>query len=67
MHPAAPFGCERICKRLGFAAADFFSWENAFLTPAQLAEALGERPSEHELVPLPPRFDFFERHESQGR
>ncbi|WP_417118654.1 class I tRNA ligase family protein [Olsenella phocaeensis] len=67
MHPAAPFGCERICKRLGFAAADFFSWENAFLTPAQLAEALGERPSEHELVPLPPRFDFFERHESQDR
>ncbi len=67
MHPAAPMGCELICQYLGFAAREFFSWEHAFETPSQLAVALGEQPGEHELVALPPRFDFFEKHPSQGR
>ncbi len=65
MHPAAPMGCELICEHLGFDADAFFSWEHAFKTPAQLAEALGETAEGHALVSLPPRFDFFRKHESQ--
>ena len=65
MHPAVPAGCEKICEHLGFAAEDFFSWEHAFETPGELAQALGENPAEHALPELPPRFDFFEKHPSQ--
>ncbi|MGI6231100.1 MAG: methionine--tRNA ligase [Tractidigestivibacter sp.] len=65
MHPAVPFGCEKICSYLGFEPEFFFSWENAFDTPAQLAAKLGEKPEGHALVELPPRFDFFEKHPSQ--
>ncbi len=67
MHPAAPMGCELICEYLNFAPEEFFSWEHAFETPLQLAATRGETPEEHELVALPPRFDFFRAHESQGR
>lgn len=67
MHPAVPAGCERICAHLGFATEEFFSWDHAFDGPVELARACGERPEEHELVALPPRFDFFERHPSQER
>ena len=28
-------------------------------------EILGEKPGEHRVKPLPPRFDFFSKHESQ--
>ena len=59
MHAAVPFGCEKICDHLGFAHEDFFSWEHAFQTPKQLAEALGE--TEHALVTLPPKTDFFSK------
>ena len=41
MHAAAPMGCELICEHLGFDKDVFFSWEHAFETPRQLAEALG--------------------------
>ncbi len=67
MHPAAPMGCELIAKHLAFDPELFFSWEHAFETPAELAAAEGKTPAEHELVALPPRFDFFEKHPSQGR
>ena len=67
MHPAAPFGCEDICRYLGFDAKDFFSWDHAFETPAQLAVALGEEPGAHQLVELPPRYDFFRKHPSQEK
>ena len=67
MHPAAPMGCELICEYLAFDPALFFSWKHAFETPAELAAAEGKTPAEHELVALPPRFDFFEKHPSQGR
>ncbi len=67
MHPAAPMGCELIVEHLNFAPELFFSWENAFKTPAELAELEGKTPAEHDLVALPPRFDFFEKHPSQGR
>ena len=67
MHPAAPMGCELICEHLAFDPSLFFSWDHAFETPAQLARTLGQTPEEHAIVALPPRFDFFEKHESQGR
>ena len=67
MHPAAPMGCELIAKHLGFTPELFFSWDHAFETPAQLAAVEGKTPTEHEIVALPPRFDFFRKHESQGR
>ena len=65
MHPAVPMGCELIAEHLAFAPEVFFSWENAFKTPAELAESLGETPEQHAIVALPPRFDFFEKHPSQ--
>ena len=65
MHAAVPAGCELVAEHMGFAAHDFFSWEHAFATPRELACALGENPSEHAIVGLPPRFDFFRKHESQ--
>ncbi|MDY4014841.1 class I tRNA ligase family protein [Parafannyhessea umbonata] len=65
MHPAVPAGCEQICDHMGFAHELFFSWENAFATPGQLAQKLGEEPGEHAIVALPPRFDFFQKHPSQ--
>ncbi|MBP3884731.1 MAG: class I tRNA ligase family protein [Olsenella sp.] len=65
MHPAVPAGCELICDHMGFSHEQFFSWENAFLSPNELAAQLGESPEEHAIVELPPRFDFFEKHPSQ--
>ena len=65
MHAAVPHGCELVAEHMGFAAHDFFSWEHALATPCELAEALGEDASEHAVVELPPRFDFFRKHESQ--
>ena len=67
MHPAVPAGCERICEHLGFDPREFFSWEHAFDGVAELAGLAGERPQEHAIVALPPRYDFFERHPSQVR
>lgn len=67
MHPAVPAGCELIAKHLAFAPELLFSWEHAFETPAQLAAAEGKTCAEHTIVALPPRFDFFEKHPSQGR
>ena len=65
MHPAVPSGCEKICEHMGFGAEDFFSWKHAFDGPVELAATLGQTPVEHAIVPLPPRFDFFEKHPSQ--
>jgi excinuclease ABC subunit A len=67
MHAAVPMGCELIAEHLGFEKDVFFSWDHAFETPRQLAEALGETAEGHAIVELPPRFDFFRAHESQGR
>ncbi len=67
MHPAVPDGCELIAEYLKFDKNLFFSWEHAFEGPRELAAGLGETPEQHEIVELPPRFDFFKKHESQGR
>ena len=65
MHPAVPAGCELIAEYMGFEKRDFFSWDHALCTPRQLAEELGECASDHAILELPPRFDFFRKHESQ--
>lgn len=65
MHAAVPAGCELVAKHMGFSARDFFGWEHALATPRELAVAVGEDPNEHAIVELPPRFDFFRKHESQ--
>ncbi len=65
MHAAVPAGCELIAEYMGFENRDFFSWEHVLKTPRQLAEALGELASDHAIKELPPRFDFFRKHESQ--
>ncbi len=67
MHACVPSGCEKICEHLAFAPELFFSWEHAFDGVAELAAAMGHVPAEHQLVELPPRFDFFEKHPSQGK
>ena len=65
MHPAVPAGWEKIREQLGIDAERLFSWDNASLTFDELLATMGERPGEHAVVELPPRFDFFERHPSQ--
>ena len=65
MHPAVPAGCEKIREHLAIDAERLFSWDNASLTFDELLATMGERPGEHAVVELPPRFDFFERHPSQ--
>ena len=65
MHPAVPAGCELVAEYMGFSEKDFFSWEHALATPRELAAELGEDACEHAILELPPRFDFFRKHESQ--
>jgi methionyl-tRNA synthetase len=65
MHPATPFGCAKICEHLNFKPELFFSWDHAFDGVTELAEAQGETPETHELVALPPRYDFFEKKPGQ--
>ena len=65
MHPATPFGCAKICEHLNFKPELFFSWDHAFDSVTELAEAQGETPEAHELVALPPRYDFFEKKPGQ--
>lgn len=65
MHPVVPGGCERIAECLRFPNGLFFSWDHAFEGPVELAACCAEKPGEHKVEELPPRFDFFEKHESQ--
>ncbi len=67
MHAATPWGCEKICEHLAFDPEVFFSWDHAFEGPVELAAHAGQTPDQHALVPLPPRFDFFQKHPTQKR
>lgn len=64
MHPATPAAAEEIAKHMGFEPELFFTWEHAFATPQELADLVGDK-NEHQLMSLPPRFDFFKKHPSQ--
>ncbi len=65
MHPVVPGGCEKICAQMAFPSEAFFSWDAPFEGLSELCcdeeIALGG----HAVVELPPRTDFFARHESQ--
>ena len=65
MHGIVPAGCELICEHFAIAPEAFFSWEHVFETIDTLLAGLGEAPGTHRVKPLPPRFDFFEKHPSQ--
>ena len=65
MHPVVPAGCELICERLGFAEDAFFTWDAEFDGLAELCTPEEVAAGGHALEPLPPRFDFFPKHESQ--
>lgn len=65
MHGIVPAGCEKIREHFDIAPELFFSWEHIFDTCDELAEAAGETAGAHAVKPLPPRFDFFEKHPSQ--
>ena len=65
MHAAAPWGCKKICEHMAFDEDVFFSWEHVFDGPRELAALAGQTPEQHAIVALPPRFDFFEKHQSQ--
>ncbi len=65
MHGIVPSGCELICEHFNIEPTIFFSWQHVFDTTDELLESLGEVPGKHQVKPLPPRFDFFKKHESQ--
>jgi methionyl-tRNA synthetase len=68
MHPIVPAGTDLIFQQMALdtTAEEFFSWERifegneAFFSPTDIENG------GHPLCELPPRFDFFERHPSQG-
>ena len=65
MHGIVPAGCELIREYFDVDPVAFFSWDNIFKTTDEFVETLGEKPGTHLVKPLPPRFDFFKKHESQ--
>lgn len=65
MHGIVPANCELIAEYYGTAPEDFFSWGHLFQSTDEFLASLGENPGEHAVKPLPPRFDFFSKHESQ--
>lgn len=65
MHPIVPRGTELICEYLDFDPAEFFNWNYDFDSNAELCEAFETEGEGHKVHELPPRFDFFRKHESQ--
>ena len=65
MHPIVPAGCEKICDYLSFGFDDFFSWNYDFDSNEELCPAMEIDAGVHRIHELPPRFDFFRKHESQ--
>ncbi|MCR2028987.1 class I tRNA ligase family protein [Adlercreutzia muris] len=65
MHPVVPAGCEKICDYLSFGFDEFFSWNYDFDSNEELCPAMEIDAGVHRIHELPPRFDFFRKHESQ--
>lgn len=65
MHPIVPKGCEKICDYMSFQFEDFFSWNYDFDSNDELCSAMEIDAGAHRVQELPPRFDFFRKHESQ--
>ncbi len=58
-----PVGCEKICDYLSFDFGDFFSWNYDFDSNDELCPAIEIDAGAHRIHELPPRFDFFRKHE----
>ena len=67
MHPVVPAGCELICEYMEFDPEVFFSWNYDFEDMDELCSAGEITAGSHVVRELPPRFDFFKKHESQLR
>ena len=65
MHPVAPRGCEMICEYFGFENNTFFSWNYGFEGMDELCTEEERVAGVHAVKELPPRTDFFSKHESQ--
>lgn len=65
MHPIVPHGTELICEYLAFKPDAFFSWGHDFESMDELCEGVEIELKKHRVKELPPRFDFFRKHESQ--
>ncbi|MCF0104223.1 MAG: class I tRNA ligase family protein [Eggerthellaceae bacterium] len=64
MHSSAPFGCEKICKYLKLDPNNFFSWNHGFENNREVLP-IGFDGDVFPIETLPPRFDFFRKHDSQ--
>ena len=60
-----PAGCEKICDYLSFGFDELFSWNYDFDSNDELCSAMEIDAGAHRIHELPPRFDFFRKHESQ--
>lgn len=58
LHPFAPDGCEKVREYL-MLSEDIYSWDNIFKTIDEFCQ------EGHQFKNLPPRTDFFEKHQSQ--
>ena len=67
MHPIAPFGTELVCEYFELSADEFFSWDFDFAGMDELCTEQEISAGAHHVRELPPRFDFFRKHESQLR
>lgn len=65
MHPIVPRGSELICEYLDFDPVEFFGWNYDFDNLDELCHGLEIGEARHKIHELPPRFDFFKKHESQ--
>ena len=65
MHPIAPSGCEKIVDYLAIPANRVFSWDFPFECMGELCEEEEREAGKHAVKELPPRTDFFAKHESQ--
>lgn len=60
MHPVVPVGCEKIAECMNIEKNEFFNWDNFYNLERTLFSGQA-----HKVQELPPRFDFFRKHESQ--
>ena len=65
MHGIVPAGCELICEYFNVDPLAFFSWEHVLDDTDTFLASLGKEAGSHRVKVLPPRFDFFKKHESQ--
>ncbi|MDR0501061.1 MAG: class I tRNA ligase family protein [Coriobacteriales bacterium] len=68
MHPIVPDGTELIVSKMDFkykALSEFFSWEHVFSGYEPFVSNDEIKAGGHPINGLPPRFDFFCKHESQ--